>query len=276
MRKLVAMALALACVGTAAIAQSMADLERAALAVAEQPPVIRDGLAGPWGVRVFSADGVRFDNLTIDSLGDTTFAGSMSGDPVTDAVLRRDDAAIVLTWTTGRTYVTDPDNSSVQDGARRTHVARFRGHRIDGESMDERGVIIARWYALRPEDESDAPQRFAGRTFELRRIGDRGGQCYDRYAFSADGGLTVTSGREVLQTRWRILPRRVGGALALERTFVSGNGEPDCGGEVSTYEAGHVRRLYVMFHMDGDATLCVPTLTPNTITNCYAYLDPVR
>lgn len=276
MRRLMAAALALACVGTAAVAQSMADLERAALAEAEQPPVIRPGLDGPWGIRVFGADGVRFDNLTIESLGDVTFAGSMSGDAVTAAVVQRGDAAIVLTFSTGRTYTTDPDNSSVQDGARRTHVARFRSHRIDGESMDESGVVIARWYALRPEDESDAPQRFAGRTFELRPVGARGGQCFDRYAFGADGALTVTSGREVLQMRWRTLPRTVDGMLAIERTMVSGNGEPDCSGRVSAATPGHVSHLYVMFQNDGSATLCVPTLTPNTITTCYAYLDPVR
>jgi hypothetical protein len=275
MRKLVAIALALACVGTAAIAQGMSDLERA-LAEAEQAPAIRPGLEGPWGIRVFGADGVRFDNLIIDSLSDATFAGSMSGDAVTEAAVRRGDAAITLTFTTGRTYATDPGNSSVEDGARRTHVARFRGHRIDGESMDESGVVIARWYALRPEDESDAPQRFAGRTFELRPIGAARGQCLDRYAFGVDGALAVTSGREVLQMRWRTLPRTVDSMLVIERTMVSGNGEPDCSGREARAQPGEVRRLYVMFHNNGNATLCVPTFTPNTITNCYAYLDPVR
>jgi hypothetical protein len=277
MRKLLAIALALACVGTAAIAQGMSDLERA-LAEAEQPPLIRPGLDGPWGIRVFGADGVRFDNLIIDSLSDATFTGSMSGDAITDAVVRRGDAAITLTFTTGRTYATDPGASSVEDGARRTHIARFRGHRIDGESMDESGVVIARWYALRPEDESDAPQRFAGRTFELRPVGSRGqsGQCFDRYAFGADGALAVTSGREVLQMRWRTLPRTVDSMLVIERTLVSGNGEPDCSGRVTEATPGAVSRLYVLFHNNGNATLCVPTFTANTITNCYAYLDPVR
>jgi hypothetical protein len=219
---------------------------------------------------------MRFGVFTIDSVSDATFAGSMMGQPATDATLRRHDAAIVLTWTTGRTYVTDPDNSSAQDGARRTHVARFRGHRIDGESMDETGAVIARWYALRREDESDAPLRFAGRAFELRPIGARGGQCFDRYEFSADGGLTVTSGREVLQTRWRVLPRRVGPMLVLERTMVSGNGEPDCSGRPTPVSAGDVRHLYVMFRNDGSAALCAPALTENTIIDCYANLDPVR
>ena len=277
MRKFVAAALAFVCVGTAAIAQGMSDLERA-LAEAEQAPVLRAGLEGPWVMRVFGADGVRFDNLIVDSLNDATFAGSMSGDAVTDAAVRRGDAAITLTFTTGRTYATDPGASNVEDGARRTHVARFRGHRIDGESMDESGVVIARWYALRPEDESDAPQRFAGRTFELRPMGSHGhsGQCFDRYAFAADGALTVTSGHEVLQMRWRTLPRTVDGMLVIEHTMVGGNGEPDCSGRVTEATPGHIRRLYVMFHNNGNATLCVPTLTPNTITNCYAYLDPVR
>jgi hypothetical protein len=268
----VAAALAFVCAAGAALAQTMSAEERAALAAAETPAPIRGGLDGPWDIRVFGADGLRFDSLSIDTVGENRFTGTMTGRPVTDGVLSRGDAVIVLTWSTGRTYATDPGASSVQDNARRTHVARFRGRRIDGESMDESGAVAARWYALRPEDESDAPMRFADRRFDLRPIGARVGQCVDRYQFAGDGRLTVTSGREVLQTRWRVLPRRVGPMLVLERTLVSGNGEPDCSGDVSRASPGDVRRIYVMFRNDGSAAFCAAPFPEGAIVDCYANL----
>lgn len=71
--------------------------------------------------------------------------------------------------------------------------------------------------------------------------------CADTYAYRSDGTFSSTSGKEALEGSYSVEgPPNVGAPFKVVRTVKSGNGLPDCRGQVGT-GVGKTDTRYVAF-----------------------------
>ena len=71
--------------------------------------------------------------------------------------------------------------------------------------------------------------------------------CVDTYTFRSDGTFSSTSGKEALEGSYSVEgPPSVSALFKVVRTFNSGNGRPDCRGQVSA-SVGKTDTRYVAF-----------------------------
>ena len=71
--------------------------------------------------------------------------------------------------------------------------------------------------------------------------------CTDTFTFRSDGTFSSTSGTEALEGSYSVEgPPNVNAPFKLVRTIKSGNGRPDCGGQVSA-SVGKTDTRYVAF-----------------------------
>ena len=86
--------------------------------------------------------------------------------------------------------------------------------------------------------------------------------CADTYTFRSDGTYSSTSGKEALEGIYSVEgPPSVNAPFKVGRTINSGNGRPDCGGQVSA-SVGRTDTRYVAFSPQlNEMIVC---LTPTT------------
>jgi hypothetical protein len=71
--------------------------------------------------------------------------------------------------------------------------------------------------------------------------------CADTYTFRSDGAFSITSGKEALEGSYTVEgPPNVNAPFKVVRTITSGNGQPDCRGQLGT-SAGKTDTRYVAF-----------------------------
>ena len=80
--------------------------------------------------------------------------------------------------------------------------------------------------------------------------------CTETWSFGADGAMTVTSGEEVVQMRFRTEADADGRWLVTET--LGTNGLPDCMGDRSDGVTPGERRTYLMRRNSGSIVVCGP------------------
>ena len=117
-------------------------------------------------------------------------------------------------------------------------------------------------------------------TFTTRDLRPEGQPvCTETWTFGADGAMTVESGQEIVQKRYRFETDADG--LWLLAESLSTNGEPDCMGDRSDGVRPGERRTYLVAFNTGSVVVCDP---PGRVEGgglyigptCYGWLNPVR
>lgn len=98
--------------------------------------------------------------------------------------------------------------------------------------------------------------------------------CAESWTLRADGTMTVLSGEEVVEKRWRLVHDRDGDWLV--QAAVSTNGRPDCMGNAVTAPATVEVRNYLVRFNDGVIQVCPPPAHAADgapiVAGCYATL----
>jgi hypothetical protein len=114
--------------------------------------------------------------------------------------------------------------------------------------------------------------------FETKDRTAEGPVCTEQWELRADGTMTVHSGEEVVEQRYRLARDRDGDWVIANA--LSTNSKPDCTGNVTSSVSGKENRIYILALNDGDILVCPPPShtadgTPIT-SSCYASLTRVE
>lgn len=102
--------------------------------------------------------------------------------------------------------------------------------------------------------------------------------CTEQWELRADGTMTVRSGEEIVERRYRLTHDRDGDWLV--GTSLSTNGRPDCTGNVTQSVSAGESRTNILAFNDGSISVCAaPTHTPDGspyTSSCYGRLTRVE
>jgi hypothetical protein len=114
--------------------------------------------------------------------------------------------------------------------------------------------------------------------FETDARNAKGPVCSEQWELRTDGSMTVHSGEEIVENRYRLTHDRDGDWIIAKA--LSTNGKPDCTGRVTQSLGTAENRIFIVAFNDGDISVCAaPTHTPDgvpTVSNCYASLKRVE
>lgn len=114
--------------------------------------------------------------------------------------------------------------------------------------------------------------------FETHARNATGPVCTETWELRADGTMTLRSGQEVLEKRYRFEHDQMGDRIVV--TILKTNSKPDCMGNVTKKPRKHDRSIYLIAFNDGHVEVCPPPApAPDGIpyhSGCYATLRPVK
>lgn len=111
-------------------------------------------------------------------------------------------------------------------------------------------------------------------TFTTNARTASGPVCTEQWELRADGTMTVRSGQEVLEKRYRF--ERDGDGDRIVVNITATNAKPDCQGDVTRKPNKGDRSIYLLVSNDGSVAVCIPPRHAEDGTpvhdQCYARL----